>query len=77
MHYILAHEHKVDSHRRRVSNYAKHFQEFNQGDIHVPLKKKGIPTFEQLNSLKILVFEFSLSFTGLSANYIIRNCYEE
>ena len=74
---ILAHKYKVENHREKVSNYEKHFHEFNQGDIQFPMKIKDIPTFERLNNLNIKVFELSANDKSLSPKYVNKNFYDE
>ena len=74
---ILAHEHKVENHRERVSHYKKSFHEPNQGDIQIPMKIKVIPTFERLNNLKPNVFELSANDKTLSPKFVNKNYYDE
>ena len=74
---VLAHKHKVDNHRERVSHYKKHFHELNQGVIQFPMKIKDIPTFESLKNLKIYVFELSANDKTLSPEYVYKNFYDE
>ena len=74
---ILAHKHKVDNHRERVTHYQNHFHELNQGDIQFPMKIKDIPTFEILNNLNINVFEITANDKTYSPKYVNRNYYDE
>ena len=67
---ILAHKHKVDNHRERVSHYKKHFHEFIPGDIQFPRKLKDIPTFERINNLNTNAFELSANDKTLSPNML-------
>ena len=73
----MAHKHKVDNHRERVSHYENHFCELNQGDIQFRMKMKDIPTFERLNKLNINVFELSANDKTLSPKYVNKNYYDE
>ena len=74
---ILAHEHKVENHRERVSHYKKPFHEPNQGDIQFPMKIKVIPTFERLNNLNPNVFELSANDKTPSPKFVNKKYYDE
>ena len=74
---ILAHLHKVDNHRDRVSNFAKSFHKLDQGDILIPMKIKDITSIEQLNKLNKNVFEFPLNYKTFSPKCNNKNYYEE
>ena len=72
---ILAHLFPVDDkHKERTSNYSKHVNKLDVGDIEFPMRIKDIPKFEKLNNLNINVFE--LNKTVLTPIYINTNYLE-
>ena len=74
----LAHKHKVDNHRERLSYYKKkHFHELNHGDIQLLMKMKDTPTFERLNNLNINIFELSSNDKTFSPGYVNKNYYAD
>ena len=74
---ILAHKYKVVNDRERVSYFKKFFHELNQGDIHFPMKKKDLPTFERLNYKNKIISELSANGKTLSPNCVNKNYYDE
>ena len=56
---ILANLCPVEDHKNRTSSYSMHLNELNLKGLEIPKKVKDIPTFENLNSLNVNVFELT------------------
>ena len=56
---ILAQLYPVENHKDRISKYIIHLNKLNLKGLEFPMKVKDIPKFENLNNLKINVFELT------------------
>ena len=57
----LAHLCPVEEHKNRTSNYSMYFNKLNLKGLEFPMKVRGIPKFEKLNTLNVNVFELTKS----------------